>query len=59
MKNLIKSRKSMTQRTLALIISLTIAVLLLVIFISISGPQKLVDLVNNSIGKQSIKDYLP
>ncbi len=49
----------MTQRTLALIISLTIAVLLLVIFISISGPQKLVDLVNNSIGKQSIKDYLP
>jgi len=59
MKNLIKSRKSMTQRTLALIISLTIAVLLLVILISISGPQKLVDLVNNSIGKQSIKDYLP
>jgi len=49
----------MSQKTFALIIALVIAVLLLVLLLSLFGPQKMIDLVNNSPVNQSITDYLP
>lgn len=49
-------KKAMSQKTLGVIISLTIAVILIVVVLTLVGPDKLTDMVSNSLDRWNVGD---